>query len=158
MRELAKDYQELLELFTSHGVDFMVCGSYALAVHAKPRYTEDLDLWVAKTRENAERLCAAVNEFGIGVSLENCMEILEERKMIVFGIPPLRVEILNFQDGCDYVVAKSRVVLGNFSGLEVPVISLADFVATKREVDRVKDRLDLELLREQIGELPEKGS
>jgi len=152
--ELAKDFQELLESFTSHGVDFMICGSYALAVHAKPRYTEDLDIWVAKTRENAERLCAAINDFGITITMESCLEILEERQMIVFGLPPLRVEILNFQDGCEYNRAKSRFVVGKFGDVEVPVISLADFVATKRNVDRTKDRLDLELLRDQIGELP----
>lgn len=29
MSELAKDYQELLELFTSRGVDFMACGAYS---------------------------------------------------------------------------------------------------------------------------------
>lgn len=154
MSELAKDFQELLESFTSHGVDFILCGSYALAVHAKPRYTEDLDIWVAKTRENAERLCAAINEFGITISLESCLEILEERQMIVFGLPPLRVELLNFQDGCDYDQAKSRVVSGKFGDLEVPVISVEDFVATKREVNRTKDQLDLVMLREQLGSLP----
>ncbi|CAN5584896.1 hypothetical protein BH11ARM2_BH11ARM2_21540 [soil metagenome] len=61
------DLLELLELLRSHSVEFLVVGSTALAVHARPRYTEDLDLWLRRSEENTRRLIAALREFGFVV-------------------------------------------------------------------------------------------
>ena len=43
---LDKDLRELLALFRSKGVEFLVVGGHAVAFHGRPRLTEDLDLFV----------------------------------------------------------------------------------------------------------------
>jgi len=47
-----QDFVDLLLAFREADVCFIVVGAYALALHAKPRATGDLDLWVEPTIEN----------------------------------------------------------------------------------------------------------
>lgn len=46
MEPLSRDLIDLLDLFKSNGVEFIVVGAHALAFHAVPRQTQDLDLWI----------------------------------------------------------------------------------------------------------------
>jgi hypothetical protein len=43
------------QVFVEADVRFLVVGAYALALHAKPRATGDLDLWVEPDPQNAGR-------------------------------------------------------------------------------------------------------
>jgi hypothetical protein len=40
--DLHPDHRELIELFISHHVDFIIVGSYALAFHGYVRFTQDM--------------------------------------------------------------------------------------------------------------------
>jgi len=51
--ELDKDFNEFVELFIAHDVQFLIIGGYALAAHGLPRATGDLDAWVWATETNA---------------------------------------------------------------------------------------------------------
>jgi hypothetical protein len=62
--ELNPDFHECLRLFAEHDVRFLVVGGYALAAHGHPRYTKDLDIWVWTDPDNADRIVAALDEFG----------------------------------------------------------------------------------------------
>src|SRR5213593_1530590 len=62
--DLADDFRDLLRTFVDREVRFLVVGAYALAVLGRPRATGDLDVWIEPTRENAERVYAALREFG----------------------------------------------------------------------------------------------
>jgi hypothetical protein len=52
---LSKDWREFLELLNSRGVDYVIVGAHSLALHGRPRYTGDLDVFGAiphlKTRD-----------------------------------------------------------------------------------------------------------
>jgi len=37
--EVQEDFKELLELFNTHGVEYVIVGGYALAFHGAPRFT-----------------------------------------------------------------------------------------------------------------------
>jgi len=39
-----KDYEEFLELLNKQNVRYRVIGAFALAFHARPRYTKDMDV------------------------------------------------------------------------------------------------------------------
>ncbi len=43
------DLLELFELLRAHNVQFVVVGATALEIHARPRYTEDVDLWIGRS-------------------------------------------------------------------------------------------------------------
>ena len=57
--ELNRDWTEFLSALIARRVRFLLIGGHAVAGHAEPRLTEDLDVFVEPTRPNADRLRAA---------------------------------------------------------------------------------------------------
>ena len=57
--ELAPDFIEFLKLLRAHEVEYLLVGGYAVGFHGYPRTTNDLDVWVSPTPENARRLVSA---------------------------------------------------------------------------------------------------
>lgn len=62
---LSRDFKEFVELLNANGVEYLVVGGYAMALHGRPRHTGDLDVWVGCKEENAGRLMAALRAFGL---------------------------------------------------------------------------------------------
>ena len=44
---LTSDFKEFAELLNSNGAEYLVVGGYALAAYGHPRYTGDLNFWIA---------------------------------------------------------------------------------------------------------------
>jgi len=65
---LPPDFKELLKLLNSHRVEYLIIGGYAVAYHGYPRATADIDVWVASTLENSERVVSVLKEFGFGLT------------------------------------------------------------------------------------------
>ena len=63
---LNKDFKEFVGLLNSTGVEYPLVGGYALAVHGRPRYTGDLDIWVDPDPANVQLLLRALDLFGFG--------------------------------------------------------------------------------------------
>lgn len=152
--DLSPDFQDLINCLTSQDVEFLIVGAHALAFHGVARYTEDLDVWVHRTEANAKKVQAALKDYGIPISDEAAQALLQERRMLRFGIAPTKIEILNFLDGCDFELAASRALTESFGGTPAHVLGLEDYVATKLASGRPKDFSDLTLLRSAIGPLP----
>jgi hypothetical protein len=62
--KLPQDWSEFISLLFAHRVRFLIVGAHALAANGRPRATQDLDIWVEPTRENAEGACRALAELG----------------------------------------------------------------------------------------------
>ena len=60
---LPLDWNEFIGLLFVHRVRFLVVGAHALAANGGRR-TQDLDIWVEPTPDNARRVCAALTAFG----------------------------------------------------------------------------------------------
>jgi hypothetical protein len=41
------DFKELLSILEKHKVRYLVVGGYAVMKYTEPRFTKDLDLWIA---------------------------------------------------------------------------------------------------------------
>jgi hypothetical protein len=46
---LTDDFREFLSLLNAHGVEYLLVGGYAVALHGYPRATIDLDVWLRAT-------------------------------------------------------------------------------------------------------------
>ncbi len=62
--EVSPDLIELLRDLSAEKVQFLVVGAHAVAFHAEPRYTKDIDLWVDCAPENVARLWRAHRSTG----------------------------------------------------------------------------------------------
>src|SRR5262245_55874838 len=90
------DLRRLLELLRSHEVRFLVVGSHLLALYARPRFTEDLDLSIQRTGENALRLAKALRAFGLLYTDDAARKLVSGRNMLRLGEAPNRVDFLAF--------------------------------------------------------------
>lgn len=151
MKDLSPDFRDLIESLTSQDVEFIIVGAYALAYLGHSRFTEDIDLWIRRSEENAKRVQSALNQFGIVIDDVAARQLTEDRKILQFGVKPQRVDILTFLDGCDFDTARARASKSRISNSAVLFLSLEDYVLTKRASGRRKDLRDLEELREALG-------
>lgn len=141
--DLNDDWKEFLRLLNSHGVEYLIVGAHALAFHGYPRFTGDLDCFVGNEPENIDRLFEALTEFGFGDALPNRDDVLTQRRVLMLGRIPYRIDILNEISGVSFADAWSNRVSATIGGVPVHVISKRDFIANKRESGRAKDAADL---------------
>ena len=142
------DFKELLELFHARGVEFLIVGGYALAFHGAPRYTGDLDLFVKPARENAERILAALDEFGFGSLALSPQDFAAPDQVVQLGVPPVRVDIITSIDGVSWGEAWDGRAAGAYGGVPVHFIGRREFIANKKAVGRSRDLADLDALGE----------
>jgi hypothetical protein len=140
------DFLDLLQLLNAHKVRYLIIGGYAYGFHVEPRYTKDLDLWIEASVGNARRLLKALIEFGAPVDNLREDELAKPGLLYVFGVPPLRVDILNRIKGCDFRLMYAQRKIFRLDRLSIPVVSRADLVRLKRQARRAQDLVDLEKL------------
>ena len=146
--EIQEDFRDLLALLNEHDVDFMIVGGYALAFHGAPRFTGDIDIYVRPDRDNAERILAALAEFGFG-SLDLAIEDFQNpNKVIQLGVPPVRVDIITSITGVTWNEASSNKSPGVYGDKSVFYLGKKQFLANKRATGRKKDLADIEALEE----------
>ena len=151
---LNNDYRDMIECLLKAGVDFMLVGGYAVALHGWPRTTFDIDFWIMANSENAKAVVQAIRAFG--APLMDLTEADFHKPGMVFqiGAAPQRIDIISAIDGLDYTEAVGRAVRMNVDGLDIKVISLDDLIVNKRASGRPKDIADalaLEKLKARSG-------
>lgn len=144
--DLAKDFRDLLRAFVDHEVRFLVVGAYALAVHGRPRATGDLDVWVEPSATNADRVLAALREFGAPLHDLTRDDLARPGVVFQIGLPPLRIDILTQISGVEFSQAWPRRSEADFEGVGVAVIGRDDFLTNKRASGRPQDLVDVERL------------
>lgn len=136
------DLRGFLKSLTEHEVSFLVLGGYAVALHGYPRATADFDLWIKSSPANAERVLAALRDFGFTPTEEAAQALLTPGKILRMGYPPTRIELLTAPAGVEFGPCRARAVMKDLFGVAVPVIGLDDLIANKRAAGRPKDLID----------------
>ncbi len=150
--DVAPDFDEFIGCLTVHGVEFVVVGAYALALHGAPRFTGDLDLFVRPTADNARRLLAAVEAFGFPVQDLTAETIVDHRRMLEMGVPPVQIHVMSAISGVDWDEAWSDRVEAPLGSHIVPFLSRAAFLRNKHAAGRPKDLADIDALETGRGE------
>jgi hypothetical protein len=144
VQALNKDFQDLLQLFNRHGVRYLVVGGFAVMVHARPRYTKDLGIWLECSSDNATRVVAALDEFGFASLGLTPADFDQPDVVIQLGYEPNRVDLLTSLTGVEFATAYPQRITARIGELDLPVIDRASLVANKRALGRTKDLGDVE--------------
>jgi hypothetical protein len=144
--ETPSDFKDLLALFNAQGVEYLLVGGYALAFHGAPRFTGDLDIFVKPSPENAQRIMAAINQFGFASTGLGPADFNAPDKVVQLGVPPVRIDVMTSLTGVSWEEAWSGRVKGTYAGLDVFYIGIEEFVKNKRSLGRQRDIADLEAL------------
>ncbi len=142
--ELHPDFKDFLRLLNLHKVEYILVGGYAVGYHGYPRATGDMDIWIAVNDANAEKVVAAVSDFGMPKESLSRELFLEKNKIIRMGVPPVRIELITGASGVDFAECYKRCETVNIDDLVVNIISLNDLKMNKRAAGRHKDLEDIE--------------
>src|SRR3970040_2539504 len=92
----SQDYEEFIAALNAHGVRYLVVGAHAVAFHARPRATKDLDILIDPTPTNARRALAALRDFFGGAELGYSVEEVTDPQWIIqLGVAPVRIDLIS---------------------------------------------------------------
>ena len=140
------DFRDLLLALSGADARFLVVGAYAVSVHAEPRATGDLDIWVEPTPENAQRVMHALREFGTPLHDLTVDDLAAQDVVFQIGLPPRRIDILTSITGVDFASAWPHRMEVELAGVRFPVIGADALLTNKRALGRPKDLLDVDLI------------
>jgi hypothetical protein len=143
---LPNDFKEFLKLLNAYQIEYLLIGGYAVGYHGYPRATADMDIWIASNPVNADRVVAALKEFGFDLAELSPKLFLKEWQVIRLGVPPLRVEIATTISGVDFDECYAQRVEDELDGVKVNLISLRHLKLNKKASGRHQDLADLENL------------
>ncbi|MFN3652697.1 MAG: hypothetical protein ACK47B_24225 [Armatimonadota bacterium] len=148
---VSQDFREFLQLLNENQVRYLVVGGYAVAYHGNPRFTKDIDLWIDRTRPNAERLLSVLREFGFGDLGATIEDFLQDDQIVQLGRPPNRIDLLTSVPWVEFDACYQAKVLADDQGLTVPLIDLRSLIRAKEASGRLQDLADVEKLEEAAG-------
>lgn len=147
--KIPEDFRELLRFLNYQNVDYLIVGGYALAFHGAPRFTGDLDLFIATSETNAKQLLRALDKFGMGSLGLKTEDFMFPDTVVQLGYPPLRVDILTEITGVKWDRAWQNRVCAEIDELKLNFLGLEDLIDNKKAVGRNIDLGDIDRLLEQ---------
>jgi hypothetical protein len=145
------DFKELLKLLEKHDVRYLVVGGYAVMLYSEPRWTKDLDVWIALDPPNARAMFRALAEFGAPLAGLTEQDFGAPGYFYQMGNPPLRVDVMMGIPGGDFDVAWARRRTISLGDCRVHFIGRDDLIAVKLASGREQDLRDVEAIRRGSG-------
>ena len=140
------DFKELLSLFREYKVRYMVVGGYAVMKYTEPRFTKDLDLWIATDKTNAEAVYSALKEFGAPLAKLTPKDFTKEGYFYQMGRAPFRLDIMMSIPGVEFESSWERRIEVRLEDIIVPFIAKEDLIASKKSSGRPQDLIDVDKL------------
>jgi hypothetical protein len=151
----SQDYEEFIAALNAHGVRYLVIGAHAVAYHARPRATKDLDILLESTPENARRALAALQEFFGGTDLGYTAEDLTDPQWIVqLGVAPVRIDLMSEIPGFpSFEAAWQNRVDAQFGAALLTISDLTTSFKPRRQQADPRTALTCGFCNEQKGKL-----
>ncbi len=135
---------EICAALNQERAQYMVIGGIAGVLHGHVRVATDLDLLIARTRDNATRILLSLAAAGYAYASEWLPAEILKRAVTVIGDDP-SVNLFTSVGSLRYEEAATRATSMEASGVRIPVLSLEDLIASKR-TDRPLDTADVQQL------------
>jgi hypothetical protein len=150
-----EDVKRVVVLLNEAGVEYALVGGYALAAHGYVRFSEDVDILVNPSPQNAQKWIAALSHLPDGASKELAGEedIFEKQGPYAVRInDEFTVDVLPAACGHGWAELRQFVEHREVEGVRIPVLSLEGLLLTKEGM-REKDQADRHVLQAGIAAL-----
>lgn len=151
---LPSDLIDLLAEFAAGGVEYVLVGGQALALHGAPRFTKDADLWLRDTDDNLERARRALVAFGAPSTTIDALETAGPLDVVWMGLPPARIDLMKGVPGGDFERAWRTRLRMEIDGTMVEVVGRGELIRLKRASGRPQDCVDADLLASMADDGP----
>lgn len=141
--ETVQDFEDILALFDRFDVRYLIIGGLAFTFHAKPRYTKEIDLWIASDPENVQRANKALAAFGSPFLLdpENPEEIVQ------IGVEPNRIDVIREPGGVEFDDAWTRRIEARYGDAMAHWIDIDALIKIKSAIDHPRHQDDAKVLQ-----------
>lgn len=140
--DLPSDLIDLLAEFDATGVEYLLVGGVALALHGHPRFTKDADLWVRDTAENLARVAKALDAFGAPATTAATLSSAAALDVVWMGHPPSRIDLMKGVPGGDFERAWATRTTVTVSEVSITVVGREELRQLKLASGRPQDLLD----------------
>jgi hypothetical protein len=140
---LNPDFRDMLSALCEENAEFLLVGAYALAAHGLPRATGDMDIWIRRSDENAQRVWRALQRFGAPLARLTIEDLKTPDLVFQIGVAPRRIDILTSIDGVEFDEAWPHRKIIALEGLAFAVIGRPHLIRNKRAVGRPQDLADV---------------
>ena len=121
-------------------------------LYSEPRWTKDLDIWIATDAGNAKAVFNALREFGAPLAGLGEKDFAEPGYFYQMGNPPLRVDVMMDIPGVDFATAWEGRNTRMIGDQPIHFISREDLISAKLASGREQDVRDVEAIR-RTGEM-----
>ena len=141
-----QDMKDLIEIFENHEVKYALVGGFAVNYYGYSRLTQDIDLLIFPSKENAKNTIKALTEFGFGKAGIPIEYFEQPGSAIHLGVEPNRIDLLTHLVGVDNKVIFSNVQRVMLENIKINIIAYTDLIKAKRSSKRLRDQADAEEL------------
>jgi len=149
------DVTDLFRSLNHYGVQYMLVGGMATALHGYVRATEDLDLWIRVGDENKTALILALQDNNVaGAGHLKDVPLLFGWASVVAGKRGFTLDMghaLKAFADTDFDACFERAIDAAFDGVPFKVIHLTDLLTEKQATGRPKDLIDVDELTKLRG-------
>ena len=136
----------LLAAFAAAKVEYAVVGGVAVNAHGYARTTNDLDIFIRPTEENARAAFDALLALGVPLEGLEPNDLLDDQENLRFGPEEDHIDILPSIGEMPFDQIWRNRIQADVEGLSVSFISKPDLIENKRQVGRLRDLADAEEL------------
>jgi hypothetical protein len=136
----------LLAALLAAKVEYAVVGGIAVNAHGYVRATNDLDIFIRPTEENAQAAYDALHALGVPLGGIQPSDLLDDQENLRFGPEEDHVDILASIGEMSFDQVWRNRVETEVKGHIIPFISKQDLIENKRKVGRLRDLSDVEEL------------
>ena len=159
------DYQSILREFHKRKLQYLIVGGVAVNLHGYPRFTNDIDILLALDHNNLAIMAGIMEVMGYQQRLpidiqelddENRVRtLMKEKGLIAYSFihakePQFNIDVL-VGESIEFEKFSSHKIIAEAWGLPIPVVSIDDLIAMKKNSDREKDVQDVVALLELKG-------
>jgi hypothetical protein len=136
----------LLAALLAAKVEYAVVGGIAVNAYGYVRATNDLDIFIRPTEENAQAAYEALHRLGIPLEGVEPSDLLDDRENLRFGPEGDHVDILASIGDMSFDQVWRNRIETEVKGHIIPFISKQDLIENKRKTGRLRDLADVEEL------------
>ncbi len=160
--------EQILAVLAEHGVDYVLIGGLAAAIHGSDMVTTDLDITPERSRANLSRLTDALRALHAGIRSDAVPDKLPFSHDAVSLSKADRWNLTTDFGDLDiafipagtkgYPDLRRRAIVITIMGTTTTVASLADIIRSEEAADRPKDRMAVPALRRLQDEIDRRRS